>query len=63
MRIKFGDSIRLCTKVTIAGKLLLITNSNGVYTIDADTEENAEYIYKKILERGYFDLYGYEYSN
>ena len=63
MRIKFGDSIRLCSKITLSGKLLFITNSNGVYTVDADTEDNAKYIYKTILERGYFDLYGYDYSN
>ncbi len=63
MRIKFGDSIRLCSNVTLSGKLLIITNSNGVYTVDADTKGNAEYMHKTILERGYFDLHGYDYSN
>ena len=63
MRIKFGDSIRLCTNITLAGKLLIITNSNGVYTVDCDNEDNAEYIHKTILERGYYNLFGYDYSN
>jgi hypothetical protein len=62
MRIKFGNSIRLCSNVTLSGKLLIITNSNGVYTVDVETEENAEYIHTTILERGYFDLCGYDYS-
>ena len=63
MRIKFGNSIRLCTNITLSGKLLIITNSNGVYTVDCDNEDNAEHIHRAILKHGYYNLYGYEYSN
>lgn len=63
MRIRFGDSIRFCTKITRAGKLLLITNSNGVYTVNIECDKQALVIYDFILEHGYYDLSDYEYSN
>ena len=65
MRVNFGKSIYLCTKVTHSkgSKLLLITNSNGVYTIDMLTTEMAEDAYNRLLINGYYDFSDYDYSN
>ena len=39
MRVKFGKRIRTCTVATHSGEssLLLLTTSNGVYTVDMIT--------------------------
>lgn len=63
MRIQFDNSIRLCTKITLSGKILLVTNSNGVYTVNIGCDKQASIIYDYILEYGYYDLSDYEYSN
>ena len=65
MRVRFGKSIYLCTKVSHSkdSKLLLITNGNGVYTIDMLTTEKAEEAYDGLLINGYYDVSDYEYSN
>ena len=65
MRVRFGKSIYLCTKVTHSegSKLLLITNSNGVYTIDMLTSEKAEEAFNSLLIDGYYDVSDYDYSN
>lgn len=65
MRVKFNNSIYLCTKVslTINSKILLFTTSNGVYVVDMKTAENAEIYYEEVLIKGYCDVSDFEYSN
>lgn len=65
MRVRFGKNIYLCTKITHSegSKLLLITNNNGVYTIDMLTAEKAEDAYNSLLINGYYDVSEYKYSN
>lgn len=64
MRIKFNDSIFLCTTVSHPkeSRLLIITTPNGVYTVDMINCEQAEFVYNILLINGYFDVSGYEYS-
>lgn len=65
MRVKFNNRIYLCTKVTHTAnsKLLLFTTSNGVYTVDMETVENAETYYENILIKGYLDVSDFEYNS
>jgi len=65
MRVKFGNSIYLCTKVshTPNSKILLFTTSNGVYSVDMKNSINSLSYYYEILTEGYCDLSEYEYSN
>jgi len=65
MRVRFGDGIYLCTKAShnAGSKLILFTNSNGVYTVDMGTADNADKFYFKVLTDGYCDVSLYEYSN
>jgi len=65
VRVKFNNRIYLCTKVTHTpnSKLLLFTTSNGVYTADMKTLENANTYYKDILINGYLDVSDFEYCN
>jgi hypothetical protein len=65
MRIKFNNKIYLCTKITHTpnSKLLLFTTSNGVYTVDMKTIENAQIYYEDVLIKGYCDVSKFEYSN
>jgi len=42
---------------------LLFTTSNGVYTVDMKTSENAKTYYENILIKGYLDMSDYIYSN
>lgn len=65
MRIKFDKCIYLCTKVTHPNNsnLLLITTSNGVYTVDMGGYNNAKIVYDSILRSGYADLSKFDYSN
>ncbi len=64
MRVQFGERIYFCTFTTkTSGKLLLITTSNGVYTVDCETEDNAGYCHRKLLSNGWCDFSDYQYSN
>ena len=65
MRVKFNDHIYLCAKVTHTpnSKLLLFITSNGVYTVDMKTSENAKTYYENILINGYLNVSDFEYSN
>jgi hypothetical protein len=65
MRVRFNNSIYSCTKVshTPESKLLLITTTNGVYTVDMITSKSAELAYYQILTKGYCDFSKYEYQN
>lgn len=64
MRVQFGERIYFCTLATkTSGKLLLITTSNGVYTVDCKTEDNASYCYWQLLKKGWYNFSDYEYSN
>ncbi|MPW26239.1 hypothetical protein GC105_10610 [Alkalibaculum sp. M08DMB] len=65
MRVKFGSSIYLCTSVSHIkeSKLLLCTTSNGVYTVEMLTCEQADKAYGDLLINGYCDASGCKYCN
>ncbi len=50
MRVQFGKRIYFCTVATkTSGDRLLITTSNGIYTVDCGTEDNANDCHKQLL--------------
>lgn len=65
MRVKFGNHIDLCDRVTHSegSKILLITNRNSVYTVNIGNVEKAEELFNQALVDGYLDVSDYEYSN
>lgn len=65
MRIKFGNHIDLCDRVTHleGSKILLITNRNSVYTVNIGNVGKAEELFNQALVDGYLDVSDYEYSN
>ncbi len=63
MRVKLGDRIYLCNVATLAGKLILLTTSNGVYTVNINSAFKAECCHDNLLFYGFYDFTGYEYSN
>lgn len=65
MRVKFGKRIHFCTLAThsTGSNILNFTTSNGVYTVEVESCEQAEIIHNKLLVDGYWDSIGYEYSN
>ncbi len=64
MRVKFGKRIYFCTLATkTSGNRLLITTSNGVYTVDCKTEDNAVDCHRQLLQNGWCDFSYYQYSN
>lgn len=64
MRIKFGNHIDLCKRVTCSGNLLLITTVyNDLYTVDCESESTASRLYEEVLFKGYLDVSEFEYSN
>ncbi len=64
MRVKFGRRIYSCNLATkTGGSLLLISTGNGVYTVDCETEDNADCCHEQLLTEGWCDFSDYEYSN
>lgn len=65
MRIKFGNHIDLCKRVSYSGGALLIITTvyNDVYTVNCKSEYNASKLYKEALVNGYLDVSDFEYSN
>lgn len=65
MRVKFGNHIDWCKRVTHpeGSNLLLITNANSVYTVDCVTERYAEDLFNRVLTNGYIDVSYLNYSN
>lgn len=65
MRVKLGERIYVCTVATHTkeSKLILLTTSNGVYTVIMNSVTEAEICHKSLLENGYYDFSEYEYSN
>ena len=65
MRVKFGDRIYSCTVATHTknSNLMLLTTSNGVYTVDVETAVTANILHDRLLVDGYCDFSKYEYSN
>lgn len=65
MRVKFGRRIYICTVATLCNNssLILLTTSNGVYTIDTNSIFIANDCHAQLLEKGYCDFSDYEYSN
>jgi len=65
MRVKFGNHVDLCNRIThsVNSELLLITNKNCVYTVLIGNVEKAEELLNQALVNGYLDVSNYEYSN
>lgn len=66
MRVKFGNHIDLCKRITHSdgSKLLLITTiNNSLYTVDCKYESVARNWFNKALVDGYIDVSDYDYSN
>lgn len=65
MRVKFGNHVDLCDRVTHSedSSLLLITNRNCVYTVNVVDVSKAEDLFNQALVDGYLDVSDYEYSN
>lgn len=65
MRVKLGDRIYFCTLATHNqySKIILLTTSNGVYTVLMNSEEEARYSHMSLLVDGYYDFSECEYSN
>ena len=67
MRIKFGHKIYETDFVSCPGedecRFVTVNTSNGVYSIDCETNAGAKWLMRKILEDGYFDASGVDYNN
>lgn len=65
MRVKLGNRIYMCTVATHSedSHVILLTTSNGVYTVDMVSVEVAKYCHNQLLVQGYYDFSSYEYSN
>ena len=61
MRVKFGDHIDECTRVTNpkGSATLIFESNNGTCTVDFTHEEYAKDCIKRILVNGYVDLSRY----
>lgn len=65
MRVKFGNHIDLCRRITLSegSSILIITTMNGVYTVDCGANDVAVALYAQMLVYGYIDVSGYKWSN
>ena len=66
MRVRFGNHIDLCQRVTHSegSRLLLITTVyDSLYTVDCINNETATGLYNKVLVDGYIDVSELRYSN
>lgn len=65
MRVRFRNHIDLCKRITYSGSdLLIITTEYGhIYTVVANSKEDAEALYEKALIDGYIDVSNLEYTN
>jgi hypothetical protein len=66
MRVKFGNHIDLCKRVTHSegSNILLITTVyNSLYTVDCTDEAIATELHNKVLVDGYIDVSNFYYSN
>ena len=65
MRIQFGTRIQSCKFVSHPDNSCIINASTGneLYTILFNTDTQACFAYKQLLEKGYYDASNNEYSN
>lgn len=65
IRIRFGNHIDLCKRVSCSGDIFLIITTiyNSVYTVNCKNESTASKSYEEILTNGYLDVSEFEYSN
>jgi hypothetical protein len=66
MRVKFGHHIDECKRVTHrenSDMLIITTVFDALYTVCANSKEEANEAYVKLLVEGYFDASNCEYSN
>ena len=65
MRVKFGNHIDWCRRIThsYGSGLLLITTDHSLYTVDCTDDAIAAELHNKILVDGYIDVSNFYYSN
>jgi hypothetical protein len=67
MRIKFGHVIYETDFVSCPGedegRFVTVKTSNGVYSIDCETNAGAKWLMHKMLTDGYFNATGVDYNN
>lgn len=65
MRVKFGNHIDLCKRVSYSGGTILVitTAYNSVYAVDCGNKSIASKMYEQALVDGYLDVSEFEYSN
>ncbi len=63
MRVRFGDHIDLCQRVTYNNSFFIfVTNVYGkVYTVDCKNEITASKLYEEVLINGYLDVSEFDY--
>lgn len=63
MMVLLGDKIRICAAATLSEELILLTIDKKVYTVNMVLPDVAKMCYERLLEIGYVNFTGYEYSN
>lgn len=65
MRVRFGNHIDLCKRISYSGGTILIITTiyNSVYAVNCENESKASKMYEEILIGGYLDVSEFEYSN
>lgn len=65
MRVKLGRRIYSCTVATHTddSEIILLTTSNGVYTVIMNSIIEASDCHMLLLKNGYYDFSNREYSN
>ena len=65
MRVKFGDHVDLCKRVSYSGGSMLIITTvyNAVYTVECRDKAVAARLYENVLEYGFINVSEFEYTN
>lgn len=65
MRVRFGNHVDLCKRVSWSeGCLLTVTTIyDNEYVVDCKTKEQARRMYEQVLKVGYIDVSHLPYSN
>lgn len=65
MRVKFGNHIDLCKRVSYSGGTILVitTTYNSIYSVECGNKSIASKMYEQALVDGCLDVSEFEYSN
>lgn len=65
MRVRFGNHIDLCKRISYSGATILIITTiyNSVYAVNCENESTASKLYEESFKNGYLDVSEFEYSN